>query len=209
MRFSERLHEIKGAGRTKLKRILYSHSTIDNTKSDQSKELDTPHIDDVPIAQPTPDEPSDLWDRAEKALRDSPDGQTRKFMETYLSILESELGFAIAGMASSDRQKQLSNFTVNKIQALDEKKWTVRLRDNHVSVESIFTGIVNNVLAVKDIVSTAAVADPHVALACAGVTVILSVGLAAFFFFLVFGFLSSCFFRRLPIMYKRIAKTWV
>ncbi|CAG8253715.1 unnamed protein product [Penicillium nalgiovense] len=95
-------------------------------------------------------------------------------METYLSILESELGFEIAGMTSSDRQKQLSNFTVNRIQALDEKKWRVRLRENHVPVESILTGIANNVLAVKDIVSTAAAADPHVALACAGVTVILS-----------------------------------
>lgn len=112
-------------------------------------------------------------------------------METYLSILESELGFEIAGMASSDRQKQLSNFTVNRIQALDEQKWRVRLRENHVSVESILTGIANNVLAVKDIVSTAAAADPHVALACAGVSNFIS-GFTCLFFPVLSRVFQSC-----------------
>ena len=178
---SHRFRKIKSTGTTTFKRVLHSHSQLDNSRTPNIGPTDTPHVDEVVLTPTSEDEPSDLWDRAEKALRNSPDGQTRKIMETYLSILESELGFEIAGMASSDRQKQLSNFTVNRIQALDEKKWRVRLRENHVSVESILTGIANNVLAVKDIVSTAAAADPHVALACAGVTVILSVGSPVFF----------------------------
>ncbi|KAJ5502883.1 hypothetical protein N7463_005757 [Penicillium fimorum] len=175
MRFSLRVREIKDAGTSTFKKILHSHPGTNESDNQNKGPTDTPHIDnDVLSAQPTLDEPSDLWDRAEKALRESSNGETRKIMETYLSILESELGFAIAGMTSSDRQKQLSDFTVNRIQALEEKKWTVRLGEDNVSIESIFTGIANNVLAVKDIVSTAASADPHVALACAGVTVILS-----------------------------------
>ncbi|KZN89462.1 Ankyrin repeat domain-containing protein [Penicillium chrysogenum] len=170
---SHRFRRIKSIGTTTFKRVLHSRSQLDNSRTPNIGPTDTPLVDEVVLTPTSEDEPSDLWDRAEKALRNSPDGQTRKIMETYLSILESELGFEIAGMASSDRQKQLSNFTVNRIQALDEKKWRVRLRENHVSVESILTGIANNVLAVKDIVSTAAAADPHVALACAGVTLLI------------------------------------
>ncbi|OQE42284.1 hypothetical protein PENCOP_c004G05716 [Penicillium coprophilum] len=182
MRFSHRFRAIKSTGATSFKKILQSRPALtDNVQSDNENSEYTPQIEERPIAQPpsnslqpTLEQPSDLWDRAEKALRESSNDETRKVMETYLSILESELGFAMAGMASSDRQKQLFDFTIRRIQTLDDNKWTIRLRENQISVESFFTGIVNNVLAVKDIVSTAASADPHISLACAGVTVILS-----------------------------------
>lgn len=183
--FSRRFRKITATGATTLKNILHTPQVSagsSNIESDSQISGPTTILlnDDEETLNSqsitSQNEPSDLWDRAEKALRESSNSQTRKIMETYLSILEAELGSSIVGISSSDRRKQLSRFTVRRIQFLDEKKWTVRIRENHVSVESIFTGIANNILAVKDIVSTAASADPHVALACAGVTVILSVG---------------------------------
>ncbi|KAJ5756958.1 uncharacterized protein N7511_007140 [Penicillium nucicola] len=178
---SHRFRGIKGAGTSTLKKILHSHPEISSDQPndecvDPNGLADSPHVNEIMLsAQPDTSEnvPTDFWDRAEQTLRDSSDSQTRKVMETYLAILESELGATIAVVAS-DRQKQLSEFTRNRINDLDDKKWKIQFRKNHVSVESIFAGIVKNILAVKEIVSTAASADPHAALACAGVTLILS-----------------------------------
>ncbi|KAJ5170881.1 uncharacterized protein N7500_003664 [Penicillium coprophilum] len=111
MRFSHRFREIKGAGATSFKKILQSRSALtDNVQSNDENNEYTPQIEEKPSAQPpsnslqaTLEKPSDLWGRAEKALRENSNDETRKVMKTYVSILESELAFAMAGMASSDR----------------------------------------------------------------------------------------------------------
>lgn len=88
-------------------------------------------------------------------------------MVIYLSLLESATDTKLAARGTLLRQKQLLDLTAGQLQVVGEKKW--------LNGDSAWRGIANNVLVAKDFISTAAAAEPHVALACAGLSLIITV----------------------------------
>jgi hypothetical protein len=125
--------------------------------------------------EPKPDasEADNLWVRAEQML--SNDKRKTKILQAYLEILESELGSELKLSGTADRQKQLCQLLDAKTQELEDKKWKVRFGDHNVEVRDLLTGAFKNVLIAKDLINSAARASPPAAIACAGVTVVLTV----------------------------------
>ena len=127
---------------------------------------------------PTNGKPKDLWDRAEEEL--SNDKRKAKILEAYKEILGSQLGSELAARGTAGRHEQMSRLLNTKVEELEGQKWELHLGDHNIEVETLFSGVVRNILLAKDIISSAALADPHVALACAGVSIILTVSPAEF-----------------------------
>jgi hypothetical protein len=132
----------------------------------------SPPMESKPDAA-TSSEADDLWVRAEQML--SNDQRKRKILQAYLEILESELGSELKPSGTADRQKQLCQLFDAKTQELEDKKWKVRFGDHDVEVMDQLTGAFKNVLIAKDLINSAASASPPAAIACAGVTVVLTV----------------------------------
>ena len=127
---------------------------------------------------PTNGKPKDLWDRAEEEL--SNDKGKAEILEAYQEILRSQLGSELAARGTASRHEQMSQLLNAKIEELERRKWRLHLGDHNIEVETLFSGVVRNILLAKDIISSAALADPHAALACAGMSIILTVSLAEF-----------------------------
>ena len=118
-------------------------------------------------------ESTDLWERAEQIL--SNDQGKKEILQAYLEILESELGSGLKARGTVDRQEQLCELLDAKIRELEKKKWMLQFGEYNVDFRTLLTGTFKSVLLVKDIVHSAASASPPAAIACAGVTVILTV----------------------------------
>ena len=127
---------------------------------------------------PTNGKLEDLWDRAEEEL--SNDKGKAEILEAYQEILGSQLGSELAAKGTASRHEQMSRLLNTKVEELERRKWRLHLGDHNIEVETLFSGVVRNILLAKDIISSAALADPHAALACAGVSVVLTVSLAEF-----------------------------
>jgi hypothetical protein len=127
---------------------------------------------------PTNGKPEDIWDRSEEEL--SNDKGKAEILEAYQEILRSQLGSELAAKGTASRHEQMSRLLNTKVEELERRKWRLHLGDHNIEVETLFSGVVRNILLAKDIISSAALADPHAALACAGVSVILTVSLAEF-----------------------------
>jgi len=130
------------------------------------------------LSIPTNSKHKDLWDRAEEEL--SNDKGKAKILKAYLEILKSQLGSELAPRGTASRDEQMSQLLDTKVEELERLKWRLHLGDHDVEVGILFSGVVSNILLAKDIISSAASADPHAALACAGVSVILTVSPAEF-----------------------------
>lgn len=118
-------------------------------------------------------EPTDLWERAEQIL--SNDQGKKEILQVYLEILESELGSGLKARGTVDRQEQLCELLDAKTRELEKNKWMLQFGEYNVDFRTLLTGAFKSVLLVKDIVHSAASANPPAAIACAGVTVILTV----------------------------------
>jgi hypothetical protein len=114
-----------------------------------------------------------LWVRAEQTL--SNDERKRKIFQAYLEILKSELGSELKPSGTADRQKQLCQLLDAKTQELKDKKWKVRFGDHNLEVRDLLAGAFKNVLIANHLINSAAIASPPAAIACAGVTVVLTV----------------------------------
>jgi hypothetical protein len=120
----------------------------------------------------TSSEADNLWVRAEQML--SNDKTKTKILQAYLEILESELGSELKPSGTADRQKQLCQLLDAKTQELEDKKWKVRFGDHNVEVRDQLIRAFKNVMIAKDLINSAAHASPPAAIACAGVTVVLT-----------------------------------
>ena len=105
----------------------------------------------------------------------SKDTEKRKILQAYLEILGSELGSELKPSGSIDRQRQLCQLLDTKTQELEGKKWNVRFGDHAVEVSTLLDGAFKNVLIAKNLINSAVIASPPAAIACAGVTVVLTV----------------------------------
>jgi len=185
---SSRLHGLKNAGAGKIKSALFSSSPprkslsiASDSSSDPTNAIPANTTETETKESPSPpatsfsESSSDFWDRAEEDLQNSQDTGIRDVMITYLSILEAATESKLAVRGTLARQKQLSDFTSERIKNIDEKKWTVNIGKREIALGGALTGIAKNILTAKEFISTGASVDPHIALACAGVSLIISV----------------------------------
>ena len=123
------------------------------------------------------DQPHDLWDRAYEVLRE--DKESRKLMDAYEKILLSELkddhSFpAVAeGTGTSMRRRNMLALVRKKVKAVDDARWKFQLGERTVELKTQVDRIVKAILFAKDFVSSAVSAEPHAALAWAGVCMLL------------------------------------
>ncbi|KAG2414604.1 hypothetical protein HFD88_003795 [Aspergillus terreus] len=111
--------------------------------------------------------PDDLWAEADKRLRQ--DEKMNRVMDEAVGILE-EFGMKVGSYATADHQ-QLSEFLDARVDDLEQKKWIVKVGGHSIGVQDQLTRIFKNVLVLKDIVTSAAAANPPAVIVCASMTV--------------------------------------
>ena len=122
-------------------------------------------------------QPHDLWDRAYEVLREDKD--SRKLMDAYEKILLSELKddrsfLAVAeDTGTSTREIYMSALVEKKVKAVEDARWKFQLGERTIELKTQIDRIVKAVLFAKDFVSSAVSAEPHAALAWAGVCMLL------------------------------------
>ena len=121
-------------------------------------------------------EADSIWVRAEKKLTN--DEKKKELFQAYLGILESQLGWKLKAGGTADRQKQLCQLLNDKTKELEDKKWKVRFGDHKVDVSDKLARAFQNVLIAKDLIISASSTSPPAAIACIGVTLLLTVSLA-------------------------------
>ena len=122
------------------------------------------------------DQPKDLWDRAHKFLREDK-GRSRLLL-AYERILASELNVDASPVASADwgsreRSTQVSDLITKKLKVIEDTRWRLRLGEETVELKAQVNKVVKTVIWAQSFVSSAVSADPHSALAWAGVSLLL------------------------------------
>ncbi|KAE8398358.1 hypothetical protein BDV37DRAFT_31958 [Aspergillus pseudonomiae] len=117
-------------------------------------------------------EKESLWVRAEQLLRE--DDKKRRIWQASLDILEEEFGSRLQPTGKTDLRRQFCNLLDAKTRDLEGKKWSVRFGDHRIAVKDQLIRVFQNVLIAKDAIGHAANLSPPAAIACAGVTVVLS-----------------------------------
>ena len=104
-------------------------------------------------------------------------------MDAYENILLSDLNddhsiSAVAeGTRTSKRERDMSALVEEKVKAMDDARWKFQLGERTVEMKTQVDRIVKAVLFAKDFVSSAVSAEPHAALAWAGVCMLLPLSL--------------------------------
>ena len=121
--------------------------------------------------------PHDLWDRAYESLRE--DKGSRKLMEAYEDILSSDLDddhsftAVTEGTGISKRERDMSALVQKKVKAMEDARWKFQLGERTVEMKTQVDRIVKAILFAKECVPSAVSAEPHAALAWAGVCMLL------------------------------------
>lgn len=114
---------------------------------------------------------NDIWTIAEEQLRKDP--QKCEKLEEYDRILERHFGFKLEPVGTLERREQFLGFFSSEIEKLNK----TRLRDCSNKAKRFFKSAVDCIIASKDIITAAATPCLPASVACAGVTVLLSVSL--------------------------------
>ena len=122
------------------------------------------------------DQPKDLWDRAHKLLRE--DKSNSRLLLAYERIVASELNKDASPVASADwgsreRSTQVSDLIAKKLKVIEDTRWRLQLGEKTVEVKAQVNKVVKTVIWAQGFVSSAVSADPHSALAWAGVSLLL------------------------------------
>ena len=122
------------------------------------------------------DQPRDLWDRAHKFLRE--DKSNSQLLLAYERILASELNsdaslVASVDWASRERSTQVSDLIAKKLKVIEDTRWRLQLGRETVELKAQVNKVVKTVIWAQGFVSSAVSADPHSALAWAGVSLLL------------------------------------
>lgn len=121
----------------------------------------------------------DLWAKAADVLRSDPDPEKRSLIEQYSAILKEEIGPAKIDDYATPflglKPGQAATLLNTKAEELRNRKITVGSGKHAVNVEPHFNNVAKHIITAKDLINSAAGADPHASVACAGVVVILTV----------------------------------
>ncbi|RAH41751.1 uncharacterized protein BO95DRAFT_517666, partial [Aspergillus brunneoviolaceus CBS 621.78] len=112
--------------------------------------------------------PSDLWILAEQKMKQNPD--LAEVLSESMDILESQYRLDLEH-GDPSYHEQLCKLLNAKTAEAETKKWEVHPGDYSVPVRDQLNKVFKNILAFKEVVSTAASASPPASIACAGVMV--------------------------------------
>ena len=122
------------------------------------------------------DQPKDLWDRAHRLLCE--DKSNSQLVVAYERILASELNIVASPVVSADwgtreRSRQVSELIAKKLKIIEDTRWRLQLGRETVELRAQVNKVVKTVIWAQGFVSSAVSADPHSALAWAGVSLLL------------------------------------
>ncbi|KAJ5806268.1 uncharacterized protein N7503_003870 [Penicillium pulvis] len=120
--------------------------------------------------------PRDLWDEAYAILSvEDPEliGKYENILLTQMKGKGDSSQNHLAPVGSYKREEQLRQIAKSKVEEIDLAQWQVKIGNHSVDVSGQFNKVVKIVVAAKDFVSSAVSAEPHAALAWAGVCLFL------------------------------------
>ena len=82
---------------------------------------------------------------------------------------------SIDSVRDGDLVEQLQKLVNRKLQDMQEAQWKVALSGKEIVVKDQIRKVICVILSAKDVIASAVSAEPHAALACAGVFFVLSV----------------------------------
>ena len=117
--------------------------------------------------------PIDLWDEAYEVLR----GTNSKLLEQYEETImrETQGNAHLAPVGSLARQEQLSAVVTRRLDSIEKDQKSFIVAGKRVVLQEQFNKFVRIVMFARNSVSQAVSAEPHAALAWAGVCVLLPV----------------------------------
>jgi N-terminal domain of NWD NACHT-NTPase len=129
------------------------------------------HVADPAPADPDPDDPETLWDKAYARLRK----ENVELVEAYESLLASTASIQ-EGLPVRETMRAVVD---NRVEVMTKHEWKIRIpwRREPMSIRDLVDKIINVVLKFKDVANVAASIDPiHVGIPVAGICVLLPVG---------------------------------
>jgi hypothetical protein len=115
----------------------------------------------------------DMWTMAERKLRKDPKNCEK--LEEYDRILEKQLGSKLMPIGTQERRKQVLEFLDLEIKRLEDTESKTRLGKWGAKAKRFFKETIDFIVLTQSIINTAAAPCLPAAVACAGVTVLLSV----------------------------------
>ena len=122
--------------------------------------------------------PRDLWDEAYEGLRST----DSKLVERYEEMImrENEENANLAPIGSLARQEQLSAVVTRRLDSIEKDQKSFTVAGKRVVLQERFNKFVRIVMFARSFVSPAVSAEPHAALAWAGICVLLPVSIEPF-----------------------------
>ena len=122
--------------------------------------------------------PRDLWDEAYKALRGTDGKLVEQYEETIMR--ENQEDTHLEPVGSLARQQQLSSIVTRRLDSIEKDQKSFVVAGKTVVLHEQFNKIVRIIMLARNFVSQAVSAEPHAALAWAGVCVLLPVSIEPF-----------------------------
>ena len=146
------------------------------TPSVARTELKNTTSDSKTVLDPVP--PSDLWDEAYEALRETDSKLVERYEETIVRI-DQEVPH-LGPIGSVARQEQLSALITRRLDSIEKDKKSLVVAGKSFVLQEQVNRVVRIVMFAKDFVSSAVSAEPHAALAWTGVCMLLPVSIERF-----------------------------
>ena len=122
-----------------------------------------------------PSPPRDLWDEAYEALRTANSKLTEQYEESIMRVDQG--GTHLAPIGSISRQEQLSVVIARRLDYIEKDQYGVTVAGRKVVLQEQMDKFIQIVMFAKDFVSSTVSAEPHAALAWAGICVLLPVSI--------------------------------
>ena len=121
-----------------------------------------------------------LWDEAYNRLQHEHPEELDAYAKDLLASNSQVSGNtsvqpSVHSARGEDRAQQLKNLVNDKLDAIQKAQLTVTIRGEKIVVKDKVREIVHTIISFKDFIGTAVSAEPHAALAWAGVVIILPV----------------------------------
>ena len=122
--------------------------------------------------------PRDLWDEACRALRETDSTLMRQYEEMIMRENQEEAHLAPVG--SLTRQEQLLAIVTRRLDSIENDQKSFIVAGKTVILHEQLNKVVRVIMSARNFVSQAVSAEPHAALAWAGVSMLLPVSTEPF-----------------------------
>ncbi|EDN02269.1 predicted protein [Histoplasma mississippiense (nom. inval.)] len=153
-------------------RVLTSSESLKETRSlDPGPTLETVHTQNDTPRSSQDLKLSSLWDEAYDELRK----ENAKLVDAYEQDLFSIQNLGQQAPKGEDREIQLQKLLNSKLQNIENSQMKISIHGKDVVIRDQARKVVHSILSVKDYIGSIAFAEPHAALAWAGILIILPV----------------------------------